>query len=1334
MLKYVLEQFRVELPNKVLVMSGCSEINASSKSVLAIVSLLAVFLAPIFSHGALGNEGGQTRNCSNAWSVDDSDNMTNSDGTFFVTVERVSSNAAIFVEDGELVSSTILNDIVSNWDSIIFPSTTNYFGNPPDIDGNCQIEIAILAIDGPGGEEGYFEWGISSLREVIFLDIDDLPERNRIMAHELEQLIHYGMDPSEYIWIDEGAAELSEFLSYGASPELEERANSWTTDTSTSLRWWDERDSDRGASFLFMAYLEDKLGGSTSMRQLISDGSIGGNGIENLARNPGPGASPIGTSMSDIFANFSAAITLDSAQGAFGFDDIDLVEDCSSEGFCMGSTSAENNQWSETWQSSGHLIEGWGFKSFRFSQGDGYPLSILVQPDRFGFEGAILSKEDSSGTWAMEKLRVDADDGKGTGLVHGFGNTTSEVFLIVWYNSIVDDCDFEWANCGILSGAYPTGSFTVSASQVTSPAEVSIDSIVGFDRDGDSQGDSVEIGISISSSAFSEILSVEFSVFINNTLYDSSDFFISVGNSEPETRSVWFSPPFTGEWSFTVKVRDITGELQDIAQTLTQQIYNMKPVGSGSISSNQTQTWVPTYIFGGGYDSWGFGFQNGSFEHNETPQSYIWEFGDGNSSSLKNPVHSYSEVGDYVITLLVRDQGGYFSESISWGVSVNDTSEPIPEIAVDGLAIQDGLTVQTNQRIQFSAFGTSDNVPNSELFFSWDWGDGSADSGTGLFEVGHSWGDGSGDGTVYPLELTVSDGRQASQKTLLVKVLNREPRQIFSEKLEAFAVTPLSMPEVFVDEDGIIVEYRWTFEDGVNLGDQSVSLASDFSETSSFEENPMVSWKEPGMKNVTLEVSDDDGNTSIAYLEVEILNQRPVALFERPPDGEIGDAYVFISSSFDPDGDSSSLSHYWTFSDREDTIENTTSISRTFSAPGLYSVTLVVFDERGLDSAPKTFLLYIENPLPVPIVSFSCPSDGNIMLSIIPDNEEMGIIWKVPMTVGGGAFVGPGDIIRFDGSESFDADPEFEGMASVDIDDPDWNGIVEWIWDFGDASPPSSGPEVWHSYERAGEYTVRLTVIDGFGGGDSNTTEIKVIVSDSPVITSTRVVSTEYVVVGELVNLSGAAFDPDLDRDIEAWMDEDALFDSDGDGDPTNDRDMVLNGPLRFFWDIDAFIDEDCNTPDGCDGNSRNDWITPNQTWGDPGEVRIAMSVCDGVDVCQSRDYVITVISVEDSNPPKTLSDLKAEDLIPGRDRAGLLFLVTMVAILGWMILREKDEDELDAMDNAKKYDVDEVEAEGGLPGMDQHRPPPQPRYLTADQRTNSESGYVRPIRTRRRS
>ena len=1294
--------------------------------------ILWVLLSPFVSSESESGQQILPKNCQDSWVAGDSDNISTSEGTITATVERVSSNSAIFVEDGQIVSSTTINDIASTWESIIFPTNTNYFGEVPDVDLNCQVEIVIHSIDGSGGDNGGFEEGLSSLREVIFLDVDDLAARNQILSHELEHLIHFSKDQFEYLWIDEGAAEMAEFVNFGSNINLENNVNSWSDNSSKSLRWWNDRSSDYGSSFLFLSYLNEKLGGAPSIRELVSDITTGGSGIENLAKSPGPGSTPIGETMSEIFANFSAAVTLDSQQGAFGFENIDLEEECSSGGFCRVSPADENSRWEDAWQSSGHTVEGWGLRTFKFTGGNGDPLSMLVQPDRFGFEGAILAKEAQSGTWTIKDLRIDPVDGKATGLVHGFGNTTSEVWLMVWYNSLVDDCDFNFANCGVLSGSYPTGSFSVSASLVSSPAELSIDYSQNFDRDGDSLPDSVEVGGTVSSSAYFETLTLEFSAFTNNTDFDSIEFTVSAGNSDPGISVVWFTPQFSGQWGFRVRALDQTGHLQDLAQTLPSEIFNMKPTGSGSISAIETQTWVPNYLFGGGYDSWGFGAQNGSYGHNDTPNSYIWDLGDGNSSSLKNPVHPFTKKGNYLISLIVKDQGGFYSEPITWNISVNDTTPPIPEISIDGVIIDGSLEVYTGQRIQFSAFGTLDNVPVGQMFFSWDWGDGSSESGTGLFEVGHSWADGSSEGTIYPTRLTVSDGTYTEELSLKVKVLNRAPRQIYFDGLQAYAITPLRLPEIFLDDDGIIVEHRWTFDEGVNIGGGVISISSDFSETESFIDRPVVSWREPGLKIATIEVTDDDGNTTLSELEILVLNQRPVALFERPDDGEIGEPYIFTSSSFDPDGDSSSLSHIWTFSDRTDPIENTTSVSRTFSSPGLYSVSLTVVDDRGLESAPKTYLLSIANPSPVPVMKFSCPSDGYSILKVIPSPDRTPI-WKVPQISTGGAFVAPGDMIRFDGTGSFDADPEFDGKASTEMGDPDWNGITRWIWDFGDATPSKRGPVAWPSYERAGEYTVRLTVIDGFGDGDSNMTEMRVIVSEAPQIITKNPIQTEYVIVGELVNLSGEATDSEIEKGIEAWIDNDAFFDSDGDGLTDNDRDELLTGPLVFNWDLNVFYDEDCKTLQGCDGDSRNDWLVPNQSWISPGEIRISMTVCDGVNVCSSEDYVITVLSLQDTTPPKSLSDLSMEDLIPGRESAGLLSLLGIVAILGWMIMRERDEDELDAIDMQKKYDVDEIEAEGGLPGMDQHSPPPQPKYLTADQRTNKDSGYVRPIRTRRK-
>ena len=65
------------------------------------------------------------------------------------------------------------------------------------------------------------------------------------------------------------------------------------------------------------------------------------------------------------------------------------------------------------------------------------------------------------------------------------------------------------------------------------------------------------------------------------------------------------------------------------------------------------------------------------------------------------------------------------------------------------------------------------------------------------------------------------------------------------------------------------------------------------------------------------------------------------------------------------------------------------------------------------------------------------------------------------------------------------------------------------------------------------------------------------------------------------------------------------------------------------------------------------------------GEIRITMEICDAVNVCAERDYVITVLSTEDEYVPKSLSDLTWEDIVPNRESGGLLALVGLVLLLG---------------------------------------------------------------------
>ncbi|MDP6886185.1 MAG: PKD domain-containing protein [Candidatus Thalassarchaeaceae archaeon] len=1272
------------------------------------------------------NTRSTARSCENAWAVDDTDTFTTSSGLVSATVEKISTNSAIFVEDGVVISSTALNDIASTWESTIYPTNTNYFGDPPDIDNNCQIEIILFQIDGGGGIGGYFDPNIASSREILFVDSGDMSWRNTILAHEFEHLLHNARDPYEYLWIDEGAADMAAYLCFGVTDTLSQHANEWSQNSNMSVRWWNQRIADYGGGFMFLMYLADKLGGGAAISSLVSDTATGGVGIENLARNPQAGSTAIGETMSDIFANFTAAVALDSAQGAFGFSNIAMTAGCVTGFICRAQMSGYRDEWQNTWTSPAQELEGWGMRAYKFAGGTGAPLNLMVQPTQFGVAGTVLAKDSSTGTWSMNRLRIDSGTGAGTGLVHGFGNTTDEVWVIAWYESQVTDCDYNFASCGITTGSYPTTDIVVQAGIITDPAEVDIMGITPFDRDSDNLDDSVEIELEVTSNAFFEIIEVTFEAFLNNTLRDSITFAVTAGNSIPTEESIWFTPPETGDWTFGVDIRDITGAVIDTAFALPIELGNMEPVATGSTSTAITQTWLPVSMFGGGFDVWGFGQLNQSYSHNETPVAYNWDLGDNSSSGLKNPVHIYTEAGNYTITLTVEDIGGFYSETQSWTLTVADTTEPIPEIRVDGVTITDEVVLLTNQRVLFSARSTVDNVPHEQMEFTWNWGDGSDEGGQGLVETSHSYVDGSADGIVYTLTLTVNDGTFVVEHQVYVRVLNRVPRQIFAEELQTYTLTPLEMPDVFTDDDGHIVEYLWTFDSGVNLSGRGMTLTSDFSASSSVSRNPTVGWMTPGLKSVTLEVTDDDGNMSSMTLMVRVLNQRPVAVFDRPSDGSVDTDYFFESMSFDPDGDTSLLQTRWNITGADSEIENISGVHYSFTEPGLYTVSLTVIDDRGAESATKSYQIRIANPLPVPMVEFMQPSANGSALHTIPNDGDE-VTWWVPFVEDGGAFIAPNCPLKLDGSASYDADPRFVGRHSTDPDDAEWNGITRWIWDFGDATPQVEGPMVWHSWERPGTYVVTLTVVDGFEGGDTNTTSITVHISRAPEIEPIDPIDSDYVTQGDLVLLNHSAYDIDLIEGLEAWRDFDASDDSDGDGITTNDRDISLTSDLTISWDLNAMVDSDQ------DGDPRNDFLWGNMTWYQTGEIRIVLQVCDGVGVCASEDYIVTVLSAEEDNRQKSWDELTWKDFIPNKESAGLLSLVALVLVLGWLVMRQKDEDEIDAEEMLETYDVQEVEAEGGLPGMDQHTPPPQPKYLTVDERRNKESGYVRPIRTRRR-
>ena len=76
-----------------------------------------------------------------------------SGGSISAYVAKTTNTVAFIVQSGLTLSSTVLNNLASTWDSTIYPTMTTYYGKdyqdgrglaPPDVDNNCQVQILSL--------------------------------------------------------------------------------------------------------------------------------------------------------------------------------------------------------------------------------------------------------------------------------------------------------------------------------------------------------------------------------------------------------------------------------------------------------------------------------------------------------------------------------------------------------------------------------------------------------------------------------------------------------------------------------------------------------------------------------------------------------------------------------------------------------------------------------------------------------------------------------------------------------------------------------------------------------------------------------------------------------------------------------------------------------------------------------------------------------------------------------------------------------------------------------------------------------------------------------------
>lgn len=430
----------------------------------------------------------------------------------------------------------------------------------------------------------------------------------------------------------------------------------------------------------------------------------------------------------------------------------------------------------------------------------------------------------------------------------------------------------------------------------------------------------------------------------------------------------------SGRMSVTLIATNSLG-CQDI-QTISQYI-TIFPQPDATISSTTTSSCDPTTPF--------------QFSNNANALSWLWNFGDGSTSNQQNPSHTYSNSGNYTVTLSVTN---------SFGCTNRDTlAQPI--------------VIGTRGWSNFTSSDTTGCAPQSISFYNpnaglassfWDFGDGSTSTQA---TPNHTYVL-PGTYTVTLVVTTTSGCVDTIRKTNYITLgIRPEPSFTFTPNS---GCGPLTVS--FTNTSTNFVSCQWWFGDG----------------TTSTDINPVHTYTAGGVFSVTLKCWGANGCVKNVTIRNIITVTTTQAIFNGSP--RVG--CPPLTTNFNALTPTSGVNFEWHFGDgTTSTLQNPT---HTYNTAGTFDVMLIVSDSLGCtDTIVKNDYVQTVNP-----------------------------------------------------AANYTPPPVTNGCAPLTAQFTDATiGASGWIWDFGDGTTSTAQNPV-HTYTTPGTYTVSLTT-SAAGGGCSQT-------------------------------------------------------------------------------------------------------------------------------------------------------------------------------------------------------------------------------------------------------
>ncbi|MEW5802523.1 MAG: PKD domain-containing protein [bacterium] len=469
------------------------------------------------------------------------------------------------------------------------------------------------------------------------------------------------------------------------------------------------------------------------------------------------------------------------------------------------------------------------------------------------------------------------------------------------------------------------------------------------------------------------------------------------------------------------------------------------------------------------------------------PTSWLWNFGDGASSTNRNPSHEFAQAGKYNVTLTVSNACGANTKTSG---DIDVSAPPSNIVALFSANIMEGCSPL---EVTFSDQSTGNPT-------AWEWS--------------------FGDGTTSAVKNPVHTYTHSGLYTVSLKAKNSLGENILTHKdwivvytkpladfrSDKTVICPSETVKFYDQSSGNPKIWRWNFGDG----------------WISNQKNPEHTYEKPGLYMVRLIATNGCGfsmEQKISFIEVK----SPEIDFDTSQLDDCSNLTV----QFSADSAEDASNFQWNFGDNPHGTNTGKTPSHTYSRPGTYNVTLTAQTECG--QATKTKTVLVRGGMAADFAFSNNPGSVNQVIEFIDRSSGGPTSWHwdfgdpnqgtstlqnpTYQYTAPGSYTVTLTVTNMCGTRTFSRNIVIssEDTGAIDVENTTVcvnmparfvhappTGVNTWLWDFGDGT---GSPEQTtnHTFSSPGTYTVTLRA----SGQDKSYDYTRMVeVQDTAVITS----------------------------------------------------------------------------------------------------------------------------------------------------------------------------------------------------------------------------------------